>query len=196
MDNADAPVAHIVAGPNGAGKTTFATVFLPNFADCREFLNADLIAAGLAPFSPETQNVRAGRLMLERIHELVQAKANLGFETTLSGRTYARLLDKMRSEYGYCIYLYFLWLPSADLAVARVANRVRQGGHNIPEADIRRRFAAGLRNLFKLYLPLADGWWLYDASQMPPAAVFQEMHNQQKVIDPELYARIVASVES
>ena len=148
------PTVYVIAGPNGAGKTTFASRFLPDFVDCRQFLNADLIAAGLSPFAPETQNVRAGRLLLERIDELTAARENFGFETTLSGRTYARLLAELRSS-GYRIVLFFLWLPTADHAVLRVANRVGQGGHAVPEADVRRRFAAGLRNFFGLYRPSA-----------------------------------------
>ena len=136
------PTVYVIAGPNGAGKTTFAAEFLPDFVDCRQFLNADLIAAGLSPFAPETQNVKAGRLLLERIGELATAGEDFGFETTLSGRTYARLLTGLRRD-GYRVALFFLWLPSADLAVLRVANRVRQGGHAVPEADVRRRFASG-----------------------------------------------------
>jgi predicted ABC-type ATPase len=108
------PVVHVIAGPNGAGKTTFATPFLPRFADCRQFLNADLIAAGPSPFAPETQNVRAGRLLLERIRELSNAKENFGFETTLSGRGHARLLTNMKQN-GYRVSLFFLWIPSAEL---------------------------------------------------------------------------------
>jgi len=125
--------------PNGAGKTTFSAEFLPDFVNSREFLNADLIAAGLSPFAPETQNLRAGRLLLTRIKELTGGKQDFGFETTLSGRSYVRLLNEMKND-GYRILLFFLWLPSADLAVARVKNRVRQGGHNVPEPVIRRRF--------------------------------------------------------
>ena len=133
------PTVYVIARPNGAGKTTFSAEFLPDFVNCREFLNADLIAAGLSPFAPETQNLRAGRLLLTRIKELTGAKQDFGFETTLSGRSYVRLLNEMKND-GYRILLFFLWLPSADLAVARVKNRVRQGGHNVPEPVIRRRF--------------------------------------------------------
>lgn len=167
------PTVYVIAGPNGAGKTTFASEFLPDFVDCREFLNADLIAAGLSPFAPETQNVRAGRLLLERIRELAEDEQDFGFETTLSGRSYARMLRQMKDN-DYRVVLFFLWLPSADMAVSRVANRVRQGGHNVPEADIRRRFDSGLRNLFHLYRPLADRWWLYDASRLPPSIIASE----------------------
>jgi predicted ABC-type ATPase len=134
---------YIMAGPNGAGKTTLATEFLPAAVSCRQFVNADLIAAGLSPFAPETRNFRAGRLLLERIKELSEAGEDFGFETTLSGRAYARTLSGLK-RLGYRIVLFNLWLPSADLAVARVSNRVRQGGHSAPESDVRRRFGARL----------------------------------------------------
>lgn len=188
------PTVYILAGANGAGKTTFASVFLPEFVDCKEFLNADLIAAGLSPFAPETQNVRAGRLLLSRIHELADAKRDFGFETTLSGRTYARLLSEMKGR-GYRVLLFFLWLPSSDLALVRVANRVRQGGHNIPEADIRRRFESGVRNLFQLYRPLLDAWWLYDASELPPAVIAKEEGGNINVTLSDLYEQVMRSVE-
>jgi predicted ABC-type ATPase len=129
------PMVYVIAGPNGAGKTTFASSFLPDFVKCNEFLNADLIAAGLSPFAPETQNLRAGRLLLQRIDELANQRADFSFETTLSGRTYLKLLSDMKAS-GYRVMLFFLWLPSAELAVARVANRVKQGGHNVPADDI------------------------------------------------------------
>jgi predicted ABC-type ATPase len=145
----------VLAGPNGAGKTTFATRFLPEYAKCLEFVNADLIAAGLSPFAPETQTIRAGKLLLTRIRELGEVHRDFGFETTLAGRTYSKTLKDMKSA-GYRIMLFFLWLPNADLAVARVANRVRQGGHSVPEDTIRRKFGLGLRNLFQIYLPFAD----------------------------------------
>ena len=164
------PTVYVIAGANGAGKTTFSTKFLPDFVKCREFLNADLIAAGLAPFAPETQNVRAGRLLLERIGELSKERASFGFETTLSGRTYLKILDNMKTG-GYRIVLFFLWLPSADLAISRVQNRVREGGHHIPAEVIRRRYSAGLRNFFRSYRPLLDEWWLYDASSVAPKVV-------------------------
>ena len=136
------PTVYVLAGVNGAGKTTFASAFLPDFVKCREFLNADLMAAGLSPFAPETQNLRAGRLLLERIGQLAKERADFGFETTLSGRTYVTLLSRMTAS-GYRNTLLFLWLPDTDAAVSRVSNRVRQGGHNVPPEDIRRRLCFG-----------------------------------------------------
>jgi predicted ABC-type ATPase len=187
------PTVYVIAGPNGAGKTTFAAKFLPDFVDCRQFLNADLIASGLSPFAPETQNLRAGRLLLERIKELAAVEEDFGFETTLSGRTYARLLAELRQA-GYRVALFFLWLPNADLAVLRVANRVRQGGHAVPVADVRRRFAAGLRNFFRLYRPLVDAWWLYDASRLPPVLIARHEGGSEVVEQPDLFAEIQQSL--
>jgi predicted ABC-type ATPase len=185
---------YVIAGPNGAGKTTFASEFLPGFVQCREFLNADLIAAGLSPFAPESQNRRAGRLLLERIRELAAAREDFGFETTLSGKTYVKLLGGMRAN-GYRVVLFFLWLPNADIAVARVENRVRQGGHPVPEADIRRRYQSGLRNLFHLYRPLLDAWWLYDASRRPPKLIASEERARLRIRQRKLYRRIEESAE-
>jgi predicted ABC-type ATPase len=157
----------ILAGPNGAGKTTFAREFLPGDAECPTFVNADLIAAGLSPFAPETVALRAGRLMLEEIERHVTQRVSFAFETTLSGRGYARLIPQWRAQ-GYRVELFFLSLPNAEAAIARVAERVRQGGHDIPEATIRRRFDAGLTNLRQLYAPLVHSWALYDnAGELP-----------------------------
>ncbi len=194
ISDVQSPTVYVIAGPNGAGKTTFSAEFLPDFVNCREFLNADLIAAGLSPFAPETQNLKAGRLLLTRIKELTGAKQDFGFETTLSGRSYVRLLNEMKNH-GYRILLFFLWLPSADLAVARVKNRVRQGGHNIPEPVIRRRFESGMRNLFQLYRSRVDAWWLYDASQLPPAIVAQEEGGELQLFNSDLFKKIKRGVE-
>jgi predicted ABC-type ATPase len=188
------PTVYVIAGPNGAGKTTFASEFLPDFVQCREFLNADLIAAGLSPFAPEAQNVRAGRLLLERIRELAREHADFGFETTLSGRSYGKLLSDLRAS-GYRVLLFFLWLPTAGMAIARVANRVKQGGHSIPPDDIKRRHAAGVRNLFRLYRPLLDGWWLYDASRLPPKLIAVEEHGQLSVKQKRLFRQIEQHAE-
>lgn len=151
----------IIAGPNGAGKTTFAREFLPNEAGCPIFVNADLIAVGLSPFQPELAAVKAARLMLEEIHEYSRQGASFAFETTLAGRTYARMIPDWQ-EAGYHVKLFFLSLPSDKMAIARVAERVRQGGHDVPKEFIRRRFAAGRANFDMLYRELADSWALYD----------------------------------
>jgi predicted ABC-type ATPase len=189
------PTVHVVAGVNGSGKTTFATKFLPEFANCREFLNADLIASGLSPFLPEEQNMRAGRLLLSRIRELAFVKKSFGFETTLSGRTYLHLFSKMKSD-GYRITLFFLWLNNCDVAISRVANRVRQGGHRVPETDIRRRFPAGIYNFFHLYRPLLDEWRLFDASELPPRVVASEKNGKLDVLVPDLFMQIKSSAKA
>ena len=188
------PTVYVIAGPNGAGKTTFSAEFLPDFVKCREFLNAELIAAGLSPFPPETQNLRAGRLLLTRIKELTKASQDFGFETTLAGRGYIPKLNEMKNH-GYRIVLFFLWLPSADLAVARVKNRVRQGGHNVPEPVIRRRFESGIRNLFQLYRARVDAWWLYDASRLPPTIVAQQEGSELQLFNSDLFEQIKRDVE-
>jgi predicted ABC-type ATPase len=153
----------IIAGPNGAGKTTFAREFLPNEAGCPVFVNADLIAAGLAPFAPETAAVQAGRLMLQELARHFAARTSFAFETTLSGRGYLRMIAQWQAA-GYRVKLLFLELASADEAIARVAQRVEQGGHDIPVEVIRRRFIAGRSNFERLYSPKVDAWALYDNS--------------------------------
>jgi len=153
----------IIAGPNGAGKTTFAREFLPAEAECPHFVNADLIAAGLSPFAPELVAVRAGRIMLDQIHEHVRKGESFAFETTMSGRIYLQLIPLWQAQ-GYIMKLFFLQLPSSEMAVARVRQRVAAGGHDVPEGVIRRRFDAGLRNFEQLYKPLVDEWVLYDNS--------------------------------
>jgi predicted ABC-type ATPase len=160
----------IVAGPNGAGKTTFARQFLPHEASCPHFVNADLIAAGLAPFAAESAAIRAGRVMLAEIRGHVARGENFAFETTLAGRRYARLIPEWQRR-GYSVHIDFLALPDADLAVARVAVRVRQGGHDVPEAAIRRRFTTGRANFESVYRAVVDSWAMYDASGPQPVLV-------------------------
>lgn len=158
----------IIAGPNGAGKTTFARTFLPAEANLPRFVNADLIAAGLAPFAPETAAMRAGRLMLEEIQASVRRGESFAFETTLSGRGYLRHIEEWRSQ-GYRVSLIFLSLPDVETAIARVAERVKQGGHDVPEAVIRRRFAAGRKNFETYFRSAVDDWAVYDNSGESPA---------------------------
>ena len=183
------PTVYVIAGPNGAGKTTFATEFLPNFVSCREFLNADLIAAGLSPFAPETQNMRAGRLLLERIRELSKERRDFGFETTLAGRMHVKLLSDLR-KWGFQIALFFLWLPSADMAIRRVEQRVSEGGHRVSDEDVRRRYRRGLRNFFRLYGPQVGSWWLYDASALRPTLIAQIENGIAFAVDGERFVRI------
>ena len=160
----------IVAGANGAGKTTFATEFLPNEADCPIFINADLIAAGLSPFRPDLTALRAGRLMLSMIHDYVRRGESFAFETTLSGRSYAKLIPRWRYE-GYGVKLFFLRLSGPEIAIARVKQRVAEGGHDVSESVIRRRFHAGLRNFEHIYKDLVDEWAVYDNAGDQPVLV-------------------------
>lgn len=160
----------IIAGPNGAGKTTFARAFLPAEAQCPRFINADLIAAGLSPFLPEAEAFKAGRLMLKEITACVERGESFAFETTLSGLVYLRQIRNWHTL-GYHISLFFLRLSSVEMAVARVAERVRQGGHDIPEAVIRRRFEAGRINFEQRYRDVVDAWALYDNSDNEPVLI-------------------------
>ncbi|NEX23459.1 AAA family ATPase [Thiorhodococcus mannitoliphagus] len=157
----------IIAGPNGAGKTTFARELLPNEANCPVFVNADLIAAGLSPFRPEEAAFRAGRLMLEEIRRHVAHGRSFAFETTLSGLTYATMIDRWRAD-GYVVKLAFLSLSSPEEAIARVAVRVRQGGHDVPPDTIRRRFASGLDNFQNVYRHRVDYWQRFDNGGLAP----------------------------
>ncbi len=153
----------VIAGPNGAGKTSFAREFLPKEAGCPVFVNADLIAAGIAPFQPESVPFHAGRLMLGEIAAHIAAGRNFAFETTLAGRTYAPMIDRWRAD-GYSVKLIFLSLASPEEAIARVAMRVRQGGHHVPAETIRRRFKSGLAHFRNTYRVRVDFWQLFDNS--------------------------------
>lgn len=153
----------MIAGPNGAGKTTFAREFLPAEAGLPVFINADLIAAGLAPFDPTSVAFRAGRIMLEEIDAHAAAGRSFAFETTLAGHTYVRRIERWRAD-GYTVELIFLSLPSAEEAIRRVAMRVAQGGHDVPADVIRRRFEAGMRNFVEIYKQRVDYWTLFDNS--------------------------------
>ena len=151
------PTVVVIGGPNGAGKSTAAPFLLKGAFGVLEFVNADQIAVGLSAYASESVAFEAGRIMLRRLHELARAGKSFAFESTLSSRTFARFLSSCKAR-GYRVVLFYLSLPSSNLAVQRVALRVRQGGHNIPTADVHRRFERSLRNLFELYLPLADSW--------------------------------------
>lgn len=164
------PNLYIIAGCNGAGKTTTSYTILPEMLNCKEFVNADEIARGLSPFQPETVSFQAGRIMLRRIKELLKAKGDFGFETTLSSRSYFHLIGKAK-DLGYTIVLIYFWLDSVDLAEARVKARVEMGGHNISPIVIERRYKRGLKNFFAFYKDLADRWIIYDNSHEEPALV-------------------------
>ena len=155
MNGRGQPVCWIIAGPNGAGKTTFALKYLPEVAHCRNFVNADLIAAGMSPLAPERERVTASRLFLSEIERHITARRDFGFETTLAGRSYLRLIRRLRAD-GWRVELIYLALPDAEMATLRVAERVSHGGHDIPAADIERRFFRSLENLFTEYASLVD----------------------------------------
>lgn len=157
------PNVVVVAGPNGSGKSTAAPALLRDYLGITEFVNADVIAQGLSGFAAENAAMQAGRVMLERLRELARQNADFAFETTLASRTFAPRLEELRDA-GYRTHLLFLWLPSPGMAVARVASRVQQGGHNVPDEIVVRRYHAGLRNLFQLYMPIVDAWMMFDNS--------------------------------
>jgi predicted ABC-type ATPase len=182
---------YVIAGPNGAGKTTFAREFLPNYADCKNFVNADLIAQGMAPFSPDTAALRAGRAMLNEIQSFAEKRASFGFETTLSGRGQVALLRRLKVE-GYQIHMFFLWLKTVDLAVSRVRERVSRGGHNIPEPTIRRRFERSARNFLLHYRRLADVWTLFDNSGAIPKIVAVGKDQSVRIIKKAIYSELVS----
>jgi predicted ABC-type ATPase len=161
------PQLYMIGGPNGAGKTSAALALLPNLLDCYEYVNADAIAAALSPFSPESTAIQAGRLMLERIRHLSEQKKDFAFETTMASKSFAPLLKKCKKE-GYQINLIYLWLESPELAIARVFDRVQNGGHHIPDDIVRRRYQRSIQNLINIYMPLADEWALYNNSLKKP----------------------------
>lgn len=177
---------YVIAGPNGAGKTTFATEFLPHYADCRNFINADLIARGLSPFDPDAGLLRAGRVVLERIAEFRDARVDFAFETTLSGRAYVPLLHRQKQS-GFQLHLFYLWIASPELALLRIRDRVESGGHNVPERDVRRRFLRSLTNLFTLYRPLCDTLHFFDNSSDTPRLIFKDESGKTAVGDTERY---------
>ena len=158
------PQVIVVAGPNGAGKSTTAPALLKTTLGVHEFVNADVIAQGLSGFSPQGVALEAGKLMLRRIKRLARERQTFAFETTLSGRSHAPWLRRLKAD-GYLVHILFLWLASPEQAIARVQDRAALGGHDVPEEVIRRRYQAGMRNFFALYEPIADTWRIYDNSQ-------------------------------
>lgn len=156
-----------LAGPNGAGKSTTGPPLLKETLGVTQFVNADLIAEGLAAFDPAGAALTAGKVMLSRIKDLANSRSTFAFETTLAGKSYARWQLKLIQQ-GYLFHIVFLWLPSPEFALERVRDRVRRGGHAVPERTVRRRFHAGLRNFFSLYQPTADTWRIFDNSGTPP----------------------------
>ena len=164
------PNLYIISGCNGAGKTTASFTILPEMLNCKEFVNADSIAAGLSPFNPDSVAIEAGRLMLLRIHELMKGAADFAFETTLATRSYISLV-KTAQKAGYKVTILFIWLDSPQTAIQRVADRVAEGGHNIPEDVIVRRYRRGIFNLINLYMPICDSWIVVNNKSVVPELI-------------------------
>ena len=185
MNPTPQPVCWIVAGPNGAGKTTFALNYLPQVAGCNVFVNADLIAAGIAPLAPEGRAMSASRVFLREVSRNIRARRDFGFETTLSGLAYRQLIKRLRSE-GWRVELIYLALPSVEMARSRVAERVLHGGHDIPRADIDRRFSRSLNNFLGDYVFLADRAVCYLNADEDPVPVFTQIGKRREVVEPEI----------
>jgi predicted ABC-type ATPase len=186
------PKLYIIAGPNGAGKTTFAKEFLPNYVKCSNFVNADLIALGLSPFSPSNVNIKAGKLLLSEIDNFIDHKDDFAFETTLAGKTYVNLIKETKSK-GYFVHIFFLWIPNMYLAKERIKQRVKQGGHHVPDADVKRRLDRSLKNFLDLYMPLADAWDIFDNSGAEPRLVVKCNEKGLQIIDKAHYERWIKS---
>ena len=180
------PIIYVIAGSNGAGKTTFAREFLPFYAKCTRFVNADLIAQGISPFAPEMAAMKAGRIVLAELHELVEQRLDFAFETTLSGKTYVRFLRDAK-EKGYEIQIFFLWIPSVHLSISRIKQWVKQGGHNVPTADVRRRFKKSEINFLHYYKPLAQKWYFFDNSGIVPLPISAYNDGKIEIYDTKLY---------
>jgi len=181
---------YIIAGSNGSGKTTFARKFLPYYAKCPNFVNADLIAQGLSPFSPRAAALKAGRLMLEQIRSLAERNVDFAFETTLSGKSYISFLKELKKK-SYSINIFFLWIPNPELALSRIKDRVATGGHDVPAVDVKRRFHRGIYNFLEYYRPLADAWLLFNNADAIPQLIAQEKDGKIQIMDKGLFDKIL-----
>jgi predicted ABC-type ATPase len=190
------PDLYIIAGCNGAGKTTASITVLPEILKCKEFVNADNIAAGLSPFNPENVALEAGRIMLQRMNQLIDERESFAIETTLATRSYVSLIKKIH-EYGYKVTLLYFWLKSPEFAVQRVAKRVSKGGHNIPKDVIERRYYRGISNMINLYIPVVDKWSVVDNLDSIPNMIAEGFMNEEKVIIyPELWDTFIEQSKS
>jgi predicted ABC-type ATPase len=190
-----APTCWIVAGPNGAGKTTFALHYLPQVANCSRFINADLIAAGLSPLAPERELLAASRIFLHEINEAIEEGEDFAFETTLSGRGYLSLVQRLRGA-GWRVELVYLALPSVEMSRLRVAERVSHGGHHIPLKDIQRRFPRSLHNLFELYAPSVSRARCFMNAGGTPEPVFEQKGDQRQILNDPYFQALLKEAQS
>ena len=190
------PHVIVIAGANGAGKSTVAPYLLRDTLGVSEFVNADTLAQGLSAFSPETVAIKAGKIMLRRLDELAETNADFAFETTPSTRSFFPRLNRMR-ENGYKFKLVFLYLENSELARLRVAERVRQGGHDIPETTIKRRYEKGLRNFFALYKTIADNWFFYNNSDTKNLKLIAKgnLSKTEEVFEPDIWKQLKENYE-
>lgn len=188
---------YIIAGCNGAGKTTASFTILPDILDCREFVNADEIARGLSPFQPESVSFQAGRIMLKRISELINEGKNFAFETTLATKSHKERVEVAQSM-GYNVVLLFFWLRNVDLANERVKTRVLEGGHNVEEMVIERRYYRGIVNLFDLFLPLSDEVMVFDNSEGLPILIAEKSQRESSLTinNEELFKKLKEQYEN
>lgn len=187
------PNCYVIAGPNGAGKTTFALRYLPEMTGCKNFINADLIADGLSPLDPSKVQLEAGKTLLREIQANISAETDFAFETTLSGRMYARLLKELHSK-GWKIALFYLWIPDAEFSRLRVEQRVEAGGHDIPDDAILRRYSRTVANFLNVFAPLCDEVFCYDNSSTEPIPVFSVVGDAKEVLDAKRYQLILESL--
>ena len=180
---------YIIAGANGSGKTIFAKKFLPRYVKCNNFINADLIAQGISPFSPSTVSIKAGKIVLDQIKDYANKNMDFAFETTLSGKTYTNLLKDLKKR-QYKIHFFYLWIPDFKLALARIKDRVAEGGHDIPVIDVKRRFSRSINNFFSLYIILSDSWMLFDNSNPVPKLIAKYENGNTIISDNYLFNKI------
>jgi len=189
------PTCWIIAGPNGAGKTTFALEYLPSFVGCTKFINADLIAAGLSPLSPESELIVASKIFLQEIKACISKRVDFAIETTLAGRSYLKLIRDLKND-GWIVELIYLALPNVDMSKKRVAERVIHGGHNIPIKDIERRFSRSIKNLMIEFSGLVDNCLCFMNDSDKPVLVFEQTSKKRKIIHNEYYQVLIKGMEN
>lgn len=190
------PNVVILAGPNGAGKSTLSEALLKNTLGIRHYVNADTLARGLSAFNFDEMAVKAGKVMLEHLHDLAEQRMTFAFETTLASRTFAPWIAALKKT-GYQFHLFYVWVPSPEVSISRVRRRVVLGGHGVPEETIRRRYQRGLENFFRLYRPLADGWEFYDNDNQKEPKLMAIGNSIMELTDDEvLWGKIKRMVQA